>query len=171
MAEATAIRDVLDELLLEQAGNLQKAMTGLEAINWSGFMSAEGFSLTAEVGRRVRTAREAARLSQDDLAEKAGLSRPTIARIERGAQKQIKPRTIRRIAAALDKLETEFYPFELSSPALTSLVEHSDLPLSLRRSLIELLDLPDLDRQAMGTILEQLLVMRRAISSQQGQPS
>lgn len=42
-----------------------------------------------EFGRRVRSAREAAGLSQEELASRVGLSRGSIANIERGAQRVV----------------------------------------------------------------------------------
>lgn len=48
---------------------------------------------------RLREYRERAVLSQDELAEKAGLSRQTVARIEAG--KPAMPKNIRKLAAAL----------------------------------------------------------------------
>jgi transcriptional regulator with XRE-family HTH domain len=51
-------------------------------------------------GQKVRTARERAFLSKRDLAERAGLDRSTIGRIEEGVS-EVYPRTIRKIARAL----------------------------------------------------------------------
>lgn len=47
--------------------------------------------------------RKAKCLSQDDLAKKSGISRVTIANIERGAVKDIKISTIRKLSKALDE--------------------------------------------------------------------
>ena len=46
--------------------------------------------------------RARARLSQDALAERAGISRPTVSRIERGAADDVGLDVIQRIADALD---------------------------------------------------------------------
>jgi transcriptional regulator with XRE-family HTH domain len=51
-------------------------------------------------GQKVRTARERAFLSKRELAERAGLDRSTIGRIEEGVS-EVYPRTIRKIAEAL----------------------------------------------------------------------
>ena len=51
-------------------------------------------------GEKVRTARERAFLSKRELAERAGLDRSTIGRIEDGVT-EVYPRTIRKIAEAL----------------------------------------------------------------------
>jgi transcriptional regulator with XRE-family HTH domain len=51
-------------------------------------------------GQRVKATRERAFLSKRELAERAGLDRSTIARIEDGVT-EVYPRTIRKIAEAL----------------------------------------------------------------------
>ncbi len=51
-------------------------------------------------GEKVRAARERAFLSKRELAERAGLDRNTIGRIEGGVT-EVYPRTIRQIAEAL----------------------------------------------------------------------
>ncbi|TMF12612.1 MAG: helix-turn-helix transcriptional regulator [Chloroflexi bacterium] len=49
----------------------------------------------------LRELREGAVLSQQDLAELAGVARTTISDFERGQRKKPHPRTIRRLAKAL----------------------------------------------------------------------
>ena len=51
-------------------------------------------------GQTVKATRERAFLSKRELAERAGLDRSTIARIEDGVT-EVYPRTIRKIAEAL----------------------------------------------------------------------
>ncbi len=51
-------------------------------------------------GEKVRAVREGAFLSKRELAERAGLDRNTIGRIEGGVT-EVYPRTIRKIADAL----------------------------------------------------------------------
>ncbi len=51
-------------------------------------------------GEKVRAARERAFLSKRELAERAGLDRTTVGRIEGGVT-EVYPRTIRKIAEAL----------------------------------------------------------------------
>ena len=51
-------------------------------------------------GQKVREAREKAFLSKRELAERAGLDRSTVGRIEDGIT-EVYPRTIRKIAEAL----------------------------------------------------------------------
>jgi transcriptional regulator with XRE-family HTH domain len=51
-------------------------------------------------GQKVRTERERAFLSKRELAERAGLDRSSIGRIEEGIT-EVYPRTIRKIAEAL----------------------------------------------------------------------
>ena len=52
-------------------------------------------------GEKVREARARAFLSQGELAEKAGLNRFTVGRVERTGAADVHPRTIRKIAEAL----------------------------------------------------------------------
>ena len=52
-------------------------------------------------GEKVREARERAFLSQGELAEKAGLNRFTVGRVERTGAADVQPLTIRKIAEAL----------------------------------------------------------------------
>jgi transcriptional regulator with XRE-family HTH domain len=54
---------------------------------------------TDPIGRRVRDLRLQRALSQEDLAERAGISRGTVVNIERGAR--VHPSTLRQIARAL----------------------------------------------------------------------
>lgn len=51
------------------------------------------------VGQRIREARDARGWSQGELAERCGLSRPTIARIEAG--QHVRMRTLEQVARAL----------------------------------------------------------------------
>jgi transcriptional regulator with XRE-family HTH domain len=62
-------------------------------------------------GQKVRTARERAFLSKRELAERAGLDRSTIGRIEEGVS-EVYPRTIRKIAEALSVDPTFLVPKE-----------------------------------------------------------
>ncbi|MGW3545658.1 helix-turn-helix domain-containing protein [Nocardia niigatensis] len=52
------------------------------------------------LARRLREYRVAKFLTQEELADLSGVSRPTIARIESGTAKP-RPRTVRKLAAAL----------------------------------------------------------------------
>jgi transcriptional regulator with XRE-family HTH domain len=62
-------------------------------------------------GQKVRTARERAFLSKRELAERAGLDRSTIGRIEDGVT-EVYPRTIRKIAEALSVDPASLVPKE-----------------------------------------------------------
>ncbi len=52
-------------------------------------------------GKKVRAAREGAFWSRVELAEKAGVDRNTVGRIENGGIIKVQPRTVRKIATAL----------------------------------------------------------------------
>jgi transcriptional regulator with XRE-family HTH domain len=62
-------------------------------------------------GEKVRMARERAFLSKRELAERAGLDRSTIGRIEDGVT-EVYPRTIRKIAEALSVDPASLVPKE-----------------------------------------------------------
>ena len=62
------------------------------------------------VGEKVRAARERAFLSKSELADRADLNRNTIGRIEEGNATEVYPRTIRKIAEALDVDPTSIVP-------------------------------------------------------------
>ena len=53
-------------------------------------------------GEKVRAARERAFLSKGELADRASLDRNTVGRIENAGDTEVHPRTIRKIAEALD---------------------------------------------------------------------
>ncbi len=53
-------------------------------------------------GENVKAARERAFLSKGELAERAGLDRNTVGRIENPGTTEVHPRTIRKLAKALD---------------------------------------------------------------------
>jgi ribosome-binding protein aMBF1 (putative translation factor) len=66
--------------------------------------------LAAEVGERIRTAREAAGLSQRNLASRMGTSQAAIARLEAGGVGATLT-TLHRVAVALDlELKVELRP-------------------------------------------------------------
>jgi transcriptional regulator with XRE-family HTH domain len=62
-------------------------------------------------GEKVRAARERAFLSKRELAEKAGLDRSTVGRIEDGVT-EVYPRTIRKLAEALSVDPVSLVPEE-----------------------------------------------------------
>ncbi len=62
-------------------------------------------------GEKVRAARESAFLSKRELAEKAGLDRSTVGRIEDGVT-EVYPRTIRKLAEALSVDPASLVPEE-----------------------------------------------------------
>jgi transcriptional regulator with XRE-family HTH domain len=62
-------------------------------------------------GRKVQAERERAFLSKRELAERSGLDRNTIGRIEDGVT-EVYPRTIRKIAEALSVAPASLTPGE-----------------------------------------------------------
>jgi transcriptional regulator with XRE-family HTH domain len=65
--------------------------------------------LYADVGRRIRAARERCGMTQDALATIVGLSRTSVTNIERGRQKLLL-HTLNRVAAALRMQIAELLP-------------------------------------------------------------
>jgi transcriptional regulator with XRE-family HTH domain len=63
-------------------------------------------------GEKVRVARERAFLSKSELAQRAGLNRNTIGRIEESETTEVYPRTIRKIAEALSVDPASLVPKE-----------------------------------------------------------
>jgi transcriptional regulator with XRE-family HTH domain len=63
-------------------------------------------------GEKVRAARERQFLSQRELAERAGVNRNTVWRIEGSGRTEVHPRTIRKIAEALSADPTSLVPEE-----------------------------------------------------------
>jgi transcriptional regulator with XRE-family HTH domain len=63
-------------------------------------------------GENVKAAREQAFLSKGELAERAGLDRNTIGRIENSGVTDVHPRTIRKIAEALSVDPASLVPKE-----------------------------------------------------------
>ena len=63
-------------------------------------------------GEKVRAARERRYLSQRELAERAGINRNTVWRIEGSGLTEVHPRTIRKIAEALSVDPASLVPQE-----------------------------------------------------------
>lgn len=53
------------------------------------------------MGYRIRERREELRMSQEDLAEKSGISRQTISSIENTPGKNVSTKTLEKLASAL----------------------------------------------------------------------
>lgn len=61
------------------------------------------------MGYRIKTLREKKRLTQEQLAEKSGVSRTTISNLENDSNKTVNTRTLAKIASALGvKVESLF---------------------------------------------------------------
>ena len=66
-------------------------------------------NLYADIGKRIRDARDGLSLTQEELAEKLGMSRTSVTNIERGRQ-QILVHTLFSIAAALKMQVRQLLP-------------------------------------------------------------
>ena len=80
---------------------------------WYAYGVAEGWALSKASGQdaapnfgaRLRDLREAAGLTQEELAERAGLTAKAISMLERGERKRPYPHTVRSLADALELSE------------------------------------------------------------------
>src|SRR5215213_7855214 len=68
-------------------------------------------------GARLRRAREAAGLAQEDLAARAGLSPNTVGGLERGEHRRPYPATVRALVAALGLTDAERAALVAAVPA------------------------------------------------------
>ena len=62
------------------------------------------------LGQILRKFRDDAKLTQFELADKSGLSRPTIASLETDARHNVQSDTIEKLAKALGKTYGDFFP-------------------------------------------------------------
>lgn len=60
------------------------------------------------IGKKIKQLREEQGLSQDELAEKSGVSRMTITYLETGVTKDVKLGTLNKIAVGLDVALKDF---------------------------------------------------------------
>jgi transcriptional regulator with XRE-family HTH domain len=77
-----------------------------------------------EIGRELASARKTRRLSQSDLAHRAGVSRPTIDLIENGRARDLGYSKLIRILAAVG-LELKLQPITPERPTLDDLLKES----------------------------------------------
>lgn len=95
--------------------NIDKAVAGTEDRD----MDYEQFYL--ELGRRLRQARTAARLTQAELADRANMTRPALANIERGEQRMAAHQLV-AVATALGIEPATLLP---KADSLADRVEHA----------------------------------------------
>lgn len=110
------------------------------------------------IGRRVRAEREAAGLTQQDLARRAGITRVTLSEIENGHREQIKPAVIEAIARVVDRPVRVFF---MNDPLVTdigTLLQQYNLAPKIGMVLLRLVQLPLADQHRVGGLLEQALI-------------
>src|SRR5918998_1192277 len=73
-------------------------------------------------GARLRRLREAAGLTQEKLASRAGLSPDAVSRLERGQRKHPYPHTVRALADALDLAEDQRDALIASAPRRAGMI-------------------------------------------------
>jgi transcriptional regulator with XRE-family HTH domain len=111
-------------------------------------------AIASTLGEKIKLARKAKGLSQDELALKVGLSRVSISHLENGRRKSLKPATLGKLAEALKKPEAYFY--EATIPSLDS------LPKVLKEVIMHLVDLPYLEQERLGHIFKQIIDLRES---------
>lgn len=115
-----------------------------------------GISIT-DVGKRIRAARKAQRMTQQQLGEQTGLTRVSINKIEQGKRKQIKPDIIQKIALATGQPLDYFYG---KSPKLLSDQESNLLPQlhpQLHDAIGRLSTLPFRQQERWARVIQELL--------------
>jgi predicted ATPase/transcriptional regulator with XRE-family HTH domain len=89
----------------------EEAEAGGDSVRVSGYSGMAGGYVTrdgpGQFGERLRRLREAGGLSQQEMAERAGLSQRGISDLERGKRRKPFPVTVRRLAEALELSEAE----------------------------------------------------------------
>src|SRR3712207_3783386 len=85
---------------------------------WGEEKQAKSMAVAQEgsFGGRLRRLREAAGLTQEELASRAGLSSDAVSRLERGQRKHPYPHTVRALADALSLSEEERDALIASAP-------------------------------------------------------
>ncbi len=124
--------------------------------------SAYHYPAIVDVGERVRTARQLLGLTQEELAQKVGLSRVTINQIENGRRKQLKPEALRKIAEATEKSESYFYSAETMRDALSDLTQQNNISPQLGIVFLKLWTLARADQEKLCRLIEQLLIWYEA---------
>ncbi len=124
--------------------------------------SAYHYPTIVDVGERVRTARQLLGLTQEELAQKVGLSRVTINQIENGRRKQLKPEALRKIAEATEKSESYFYSAETMRDALRDLTQQNNISPQLGIVFLKLWTLARADQEKLCRLMEQLLIWYEA---------
>ena len=89
-------------------------------------MSSTNDILYQEIGELVRSARKRARLTQDELAERAGLTRTSITNVEAGNQ-QLRVHTLINISDALGVSPMSLLPLSNSAANVETRLEKEDL--------------------------------------------
>lgn len=102
--------------------------------------------------KKIREARRAKGLSQNELAERVGVSRVSISHLENGQRSSIKPEILHRLAEVLEKPETYFYR--------EAVLSFDIFPEPLREVIMHLLDLPEIEQKRLGHIFKEIIDLR-----------
>ena len=91
-----------------------------------GYRTAMTGNDVGSLGDHLRLLRESAGLTQDELADRSGLSRDAISALERGRRKYPHPATLKMLAEALDLAEAEFLTLKEHARKRTVADDRSD---------------------------------------------
>lgn len=61
------------------------------------------------MGYKIKEVREEKRMTQEELAEKSGVSRSTIVALEKGTMNDVKMSTLQKLASAMDTTVQEIF--------------------------------------------------------------
>lgn len=61
------------------------------------------------LGYKIKEVREEKRMTQEELAEKSGVSRSTIVALEKGTMNDVKMSTLQKLASAMDTTVQEIF--------------------------------------------------------------
>src|SRR5918999_1442331 len=95
-------------------------MSGEKPGNLGNKPQGQGGAVAASFGEQLRQLREAARLTQEELASRAGLTAKAVSMLERGERKRPYPHTVRSLADALGLSEEERTVLTGAIPGRTS---------------------------------------------------
>ncbi|MBM4360491.1 MAG: helix-turn-helix transcriptional regulator [Deltaproteobacteria bacterium] len=115
-------------------------------------MAVSSTPLLVQVGKRLRTLREVAGLTQEQVAERAGFTGKDVSEIERGLR-DVPLSTLERVATRALETKVE----SLFGARASEVWENPALPRSVEVLARRLAALPDLKRRAVLRILREIL--------------
>jgi transcriptional regulator with XRE-family HTH domain len=109
------------------------------------------------IGRRVRQARENAKLTQEELAARAAISRASLSEIENGHREQIKPAVLEAIAPFVDRQVRWFFNDDQEDTSTPPLLLPNLIPQT-SIVLVKLAQLPPDEQKRAVRLLEHAML-------------